>query len=119
MINLLNNIQTNNFSAKLLKGNKLIAEVDKITLTLKDPTKILIKKNKSVPLYFSSKKIEYTFKAESSNLSFPYDDLEEDFSVDIYDKGKVIVMLNGVTLTLVNEVQGMIEGYAKECVTVK
>jgi hypothetical protein len=48
MENLLKNILSDNFSAKLLKDNELIAEVDKITLTIKNPTRTLIKKDKKV-----------------------------------------------------------------------
>ena len=66
-----------------------------------------------MPLYFDSKdkKIENNFTMTAVNLLADFEDLEGNFTLEVYNEGALAMKFNEVTLTTVNEVKGIVEGY--------
>lgn len=82
---------------------------------MKNPTRVLIKKNPPIPICFDSKdkKIENNFTIEEAQILIDFEDLEGIFTLEIYEEDVLKMRLNKIILTTVNEVKEIIEGYAK------
>jgi hypothetical protein len=102
-------------NVRLLKDNIVVADTGSITLSIKNPTRTLVKKGQQMPLYFDSKdnKIENNFTMTAVNLLADFEDLEGNFTLEVYNEEALAMKFNEVTLTTVNEVKGIVEGYAR------
>ena len=102
-------------NVRLLKDNIVVADTGSITLSIKNPTRTLVKKGQQMPLYFDSKdnKIENNFTMTAVKLLADFEDLEGNFTLEVYNEEALAMKFNEVTLTTVNEVKGIVEGYAR------
>ena len=108
------NLQETVYSnVRLLKDNIVVADTGSLTLSIRNPTRTLVKKGQQMPLYFDSKdkKIENNFTMTAVNLLADFEDLEGNFTLEVYNEGALAMKFNEVTLTTVNEVKGIVEGY--------
>ena len=110
------NLQETVYSnVRLLKDNIVVADTGSLTLSIRNPTRTLVKKGQQMPLYFDSKdkKIENNFTMTAVKLLADFEDLEGNFTLEVYNEGALAMKFNEVTLTTVNEVKGIVEGYAE------
>ena len=110
------NLQETVYSnVRLLKDNIVVADTGSLTLSIRNPTRTLVKKGQQMPLYFDSKdkKIENNFTMTAVNLLADFEDLEGNFTLEVYNEGALAMKFNEVTLTTVNEVKGIVEGYVE------
>ena len=110
------NLQETVYSnVRLLKDKIVVADTGSLTFSIRNPTRTLVKKGQQMPLYFDNKdnKIENNFTMTAVNLLADFEDLEGNFTLEVYNEGALAMKFNEVTLTTVNEVKGIVEGYAR------
>jgi hypothetical protein len=108
-------LEENSLDVRLVKDSIVVVATGSFTFSIRNPTRTLLKKGQQMPLYFDSKdkKIENNFTMSNVNFLVGFDDLEGDFTLEVYNEGALVMKFKEVTLTTVNEIKGIVEGYAE------